>query len=48
MLTKFGPLDVLAMAGKSRNQEDLHEHTQTIEIEAGVVIRVFYLETLIF
>jgi hypothetical protein len=47
LLTKFGPLDVLGMIGKSRNWEDLHDHTETMEIEPDVVVRVLDLETLI-
>jgi hypothetical protein len=45
--TKFGPLDVLGMIGKSRTWEDLHDHNRTMEIESGVMIRVLDLETLI-
>jgi hypothetical protein len=47
LLTKFGPLDVLGMIGKSRTWEDLHPHTRTMEMEPGVVVRVLDLETLI-
>jgi hypothetical protein len=47
LLTKFGPLDVLGMIGKSRTWEDLRPHTQTIEIEPGAEVRVLDLETLI-
>ena len=47
LLTKFGPLDVLGMIGKSRTWEDLRGHTRTMEIEPGVVLRVLDLETLI-
>jgi hypothetical protein len=47
LLTKFGPLDVLGMIGKSRTWEDLRGHTQTMEIEPGVELRVLDLETLI-
>jgi hypothetical protein len=47
LLTKFGPLDVLGMIGKSRTWEDLLRHTRTLEIESGVVLRVLDLETLI-
>jgi hypothetical protein len=47
LLTKYGPLDVLGMIGKSRTWEDLRGHTQTMEIEPGVVLRVLDLETLI-
>jgi len=39
-VTKFGPLDVLGMIGKSRTQEDLRDHTRTMEIEPGVAVRV--------
>jgi hypothetical protein len=47
LLTKFGPLDVLEMIGKSRTWEDLLGTTRTVEIEPGVVVRVLDLETLI-
>ena len=47
LLTKFGPLDVLGMIGKSRTWEDLLGGTRTIEMEPGMVVRVLDLETLI-
>jgi hypothetical protein len=47
LLTKFGPLDVLGMIGKSRTWEDLLGGTQTIEMEPGMAVRVLDLETLI-
>jgi hypothetical protein len=47
LLTKFGPLDVLGMIGKSRTWEDLRGHSRTMEMEPGVVLRVLDLETLI-
>ena len=47
LLTKFGPLDVLGMIGKSRTWEDLLGSTRTMEIEPGVTVRVLDLETLI-
>jgi hypothetical protein len=47
LLTKFGPLDVLGMIGKSRNWEDLRAHTRTMEIEPGQPMIVLDLETLI-
>lgn len=47
LLTKFGPLDVLGMIGKSRTWEDLRGHTRNMDIEPGVVLRVLNLETLI-
>jgi hypothetical protein len=47
LLTKFGPLDVLGMIGKSRTWEDLAGHTRSMEIEPDVVVRVIDLETLI-
>jgi hypothetical protein len=47
LLTKFGPLDVLGMIGKSRTWEDLRDHTRTMEIEPGAVVRVLDLEMLI-
>jgi uncharacterized protein YqcC (DUF446 family) len=47
LLTKFGPLDVLGMTGKSRTWKDLLAGARTMEIEPGVVVRVLDLETLI-
>jgi hypothetical protein len=47
LLTKFGPLDVLGMIGKSRTWKDLRGHTRTMEIDPGVGLRVLDLETLI-
>ena len=47
LLTKFGPLDVLGMIGKSRTWKDLLASARTMEIEPGVVVRVLDLETLI-
>jgi hypothetical protein len=47
LLTKFGPLDVLGMIGKSRTWEDLLGGTRTMEMEPGMVVRVLDLETLI-
>jgi len=47
LLTKFGPLDVLGMIGKSRAWEDLYSHTRVFEIEPGVPVRVLDLEMLI-
>jgi hypothetical protein len=47
LLTKFGPLDVLGMIGKSRTWEDLADHTRSMEIEPDVMVRVIDLETLI-
>ena len=47
LLTKFGPLDVLGMIGKSRTWEDLRPYTRTMEIEPDVVVRVLDLEMLI-
>lgn len=47
LLTKFGPLDVLGMIGKSRTWEDLLDGTRTMEMEPGIVVRVLDLETLI-
>lgn len=47
LLTKFGPLDVLGMIGKSRTWEDLLSGTHTMEMEPGMVVRVLDLETLI-
>jgi hypothetical protein len=47
LLTKFGPLDVLGMIGKSRTWDDLLGGTRTMEMEPGMVVRVLDLETLI-
>jgi hypothetical protein len=47
LLTKFGPLDVLGMIGKSRTWEDLRPHSRTMEIEPGLAIHVLDLATLI-
>jgi len=47
LLTKFGPLDVLGMIGKSRTWEDLRGHARNMEIEPGMMLRVLDLETLI-
>lgn len=47
LLTKFGPLDVLGMIGKSRTWEDLLAGTRAMEIDSGVAVRVLDLETLI-
>lgn len=47
LLTKFGPLDVLGMIGKSRTFEDLRPHAQIMEIEPGIALHVLDLETLI-
>jgi hypothetical protein len=45
LLTRFGPLDVLGMIGKSRTWDDLLDHTRSLEVEPGVVVRVLDLET---
>jgi len=47
LLTKFGPLDVLGMIGKSRTWPELASHTRGMEIEPDVAVRVLDLETLI-
>ena len=47
LLTKFGPLDVLGMIGKSRVWEDLRNGAEKLEIEPGVEVQVMDLETLI-
>ncbi len=47
LLTKFGPLDVLGMIGKSRTWEDLLDGARAMEIEPGMAVRVLDLETLI-
>jgi hypothetical protein len=47
LLTKFGPLDVLGMIGRSRRWEDLRGNTRRLEVEPEVVVLVLDLETLI-
>lgn len=47
LLTKFGPLDVLGMIGKSRTWDDLRAHTRSVEIEPGMAVRILDLDTLI-
>jgi hypothetical protein len=47
LLTRFGPLDVLGMIGKSRTWDDLVTHCGTMEIAPGTTVRVLDLETLI-
>jgi hypothetical protein len=47
LLTKFGPLDVMGMIGKSRTWKDLLAGAKTMEIEPSVAVRVLDLETLI-
>jgi hypothetical protein len=47
LLTKYGPLDVLGMIGKSRTWEELRDQTESIEIEPEVALRVLDLQTLI-
>lgn len=47
LLTKFGPLDVLGMIGRSRPWEDLLAQTSGMEIEPGCAVLVLGLETLI-
>jgi hypothetical protein len=45
--TKFGPLEILGMIGKSRTWEDLNNYTRAMEIEPGVIVRALDLEILI-
>lgn len=47
LMTKFGPLDVLGMIGKSRTWDDLIGHTRIMEIEPRVELRVLNIDTLI-
>jgi hypothetical protein len=47
LLTKFGALDVLGMIGKSRDWDDLREHSRAVEVEPGILLQVLDLETLI-
>ena len=47
LMTKFGPLDVLGMIGKSLTWVDLLPHTRSMEVEPGITVRVLNLGTLI-
>jgi hypothetical protein len=45
LLTKFGPLDVLGMIGKSRTWNDLRYSARAMEIDPGAEVLVLDLET---
>ena len=47
LMTRFGPLDVLGMIGRSRSYEDLLPHAHEVEVDEGLRVRVLNLETLI-
>ena len=47
LTTRFGPLDVLGMIGRSRTYEDLLPSTHEVELDQGLRVRVLDLETLI-
>jgi len=47
LMTRFGPLDVLGMIGRSRTYDDLLPHTHELEVGEGLRVRVLNLETLI-
>ena len=47
LMTRFGPLDILGMIGRSRGYDDLLPHTNGLEVGEGLRVRVLDLETLI-
>ncbi|MGA3043113.1 MAG: hypothetical protein ABSF54_20235 [Bryobacteraceae bacterium] len=47
LMTRFGPLDILGMIGRSRNYADLLPHAHELEVADGLRVRVLDLETLI-
>ena len=47
LTTRFGPLDILGMIGRSRCYDDLLPHTHELEVGEGLRVRVLNLETLI-
>jgi hypothetical protein len=47
LMTRFGPLDVLGMIGRSRSYEDLLPHADELEVGEGLRVQVLNLETLI-
>lgn len=47
LLTRYGPLDLLATVGRNLTYEDLLPHCSTINVGAGVRIKILNLETLI-
>lgn len=47
LMTRFGPLDVLGMIGRSRSYDDLLPHAHEVEVGEELRVRVLNLETLI-
>ena len=47
LMTRWGPLDLLGSAGDNEGYEELIGHTQTIDLEGGIKVRVLDLPTLI-
>jgi predicted nucleotidyltransferase len=47
LITRYGPLDLLATIGRDLGYEELFSHSGELEIGEGVRIRVLDLETLI-
>ena len=47
LMTRFGPLDVLGVIGRSRGYDDLLPHAHELEVGEGLRVRVLNLETLI-
>jgi len=47
LMTRFGPLDILGMIGRSRGYDDLLPHAHELEVGDGLRVRVLDLETLI-
>lgn len=47
LMTRFGPLDVLSVIGRSHGYDDLLPHTNELEVGEGLRVRVLDLETLI-
>jgi len=47
LLTRFGPLDLLGMIGRSRGYQDLLAATEEIQLGGGLAVRVLNLDTLI-
>lgn len=45
LLTKFGPLDLLATVGKGHRYADLLQHSMVMEFKGGLRIRVLDVET---
>jgi len=47
LMTSFGPLDVLGEIGTGRDYAKILDHSITLEVAAGIVLRVLDLPTLI-